>query len=463
MRQFIVSILRPLEASPRKTLLVLAVAIFCAHLGWSLWFVTASPTDMPKTSLRLQGDAFLQSYPSWDTDEERDGAFHNRGAMGVLRTGVPRTRNGSFSDHSPLYAYFVATCYKLGGVRLLSLAIPQAAISALLGVMLALTASRLYPGQLKASAAAGTALLILPHFNLAGSVAYPIPAVVLMFFFTVALFAVSLSGGERLGLFACAMVAGIFTHASFFIVGGAAGLWLLIQFARRKNRTYLVWALVLLAFAVLKLGLSVVDKSSSPKEHMRMATQGLLWQGNNPYYEDLSVWGLWEERCGNPSAWSQWTRTGAQDQRAHDYLQRAGGDWQAAGLLWIKENPGQYAKLCLMRFRTELSPYAANASPARKILSVVYWLLVFPAGAYGVWRGRGTAFGLLASLVVVAVIVFDSLVFVTVRYRLPVEMIFTVFAGLTYAGWLEAWTDLGHGGPGRPAGAIPSGPKPVQG
>jgi 4-amino-4-deoxy-L-arabinose transferase-like glycosyltransferase len=445
-----------LEASPRRALWAVALMVFCAHLGWGLWFVTASPTNMPKTSLRQQGDDYLRSFPGWDTDEESDGAFHNRAAVSVLQTGIPRTRTGAFSDHSPLYAYFLAACYKLGGVRLLSIALPQAALSALLSLLLGLVAFRLFPGLAKGSAATITALLVLPHISLANYVAYPGPPLMLMFLFAVALWAVSSADAERLGWFTTALAAGIFTHAAFFVVGGAAGLWLLFQWGRQRHARYLVAALILLAVAVVKLGISMWDTSANREEHIRKASQGLLWQGNNPYYEDMKVWDLWEQRLSNPTAWSKWQKTEQQEQRVHDYFERAGGNPRDAGLLWVRENPGQYAKLCVMRLRTELSPYMANASPPRKLLGLGYWLLVFPAGAYGLWRARKAPFGLLGGLIVLAVVVFDSLVFVNFRYRLPVEMVFTVFAGLTYAGWLQAGAGFGTGESRPPEGMIPT-------
>ena len=154
--------------------------------------------------------------------------------------------------------------------------------------------------------------------------------------------------------------------------------------------------------------------------------------------------------CGNNASvtlvpWSKWHKTEAQEQRYREYLERSGGNWSAAGWLWVRENPGQYAKQCLIRLRTELGPFTANESLPRRLLSVFLWVLVFPAGFYGVWRARRSAVGLLAILVIVAVMSFDSLVFVNFRYRLPAEMILTMYAGLTYMGLLRSWSGVGGG------------------
>ena len=104
----------------------LAVATFAFHLFFGVWFWTASPTRAAKSSLSISGEEYLARFPTWDTEHEADAAFYNRGAVEAMRTGVPHTRSGMFFEHAPLYAWFLGGCYKLGGVRLLSLAIPQA-------------------------------------------------------------------------------------------------------------------------------------------------------------------------------------------------------------------------------------------------------------------------------------------------------------------------------------------------
>lgn len=422
----------------------MGVAIFCAHLAWGVWFVTVSPTNQPKTPLRAHGEQYLKSFPSWDTDFECDSAFHNRAAIGVMQTGVPRTRSGAFCDHSPVYAYFMAACYWIGGVRLLSIAIPQAVVDALVGVFLGLAASRLSAGGLKGSVAVLVALLVLANWHLAGSVAAPSPTGLLMLTFALALFAAGHPTRGNVVLFASAIAAGIFTHAAFFVVGGAAGLWLLIQFARRQGWIYLGCATAVLAVAAVKLGLGMVNTSSNSQDHIRQASQGILWQGNNPYYEDMHWGDLWEQRLGKPSPWSKWHKTEAQEQRSREYLERGGGNWSVAGRLWIRENPAKYAKLCLIRLRTELGPFTGNESRPSRLLGTFLWVLVFPAGIYGVWRARGSAFWLLAILIIGAIVSFDSLVFVNFRYRMPVDMILTAYAGLAYLGLLRSWTGVGR-------------------
>ena len=449
MKALLTRTLELVEASPRIILCVVGFVIFCVHLGWGIWFVTASPTNMPRTPLRAEGDAYLKSFPSWDTYYESDGAFHNRAAVGVIQTGIPRTRSGSFCDHSPIYAYFLAACYKIGGLRLLSIAIPQAALMGALGVMLGLTASRLSVTGLEWTTAALTPFLLLADLDFASYVAYPGPPALLMLVFAVALFAASRPTARNLVLFAFAMAVGIFTHAAFFVVGAAAGLWLLIQVAQRKERVYLVCALMLFAVGVLKLGVALIDTSSNGKDHTRKGAQGMVWAGNNPYYEDMEWWSLWgAQRFSSPSR--------VLEQRFRDYLDRSGGSERDAGVLWMRENPLQYAKLCFIRLRAELGPFTSNATFPRRVLCLFHWILVFPAGGYGLWRARRTAFGLLAILIVVILVIFDSLVFMSTRYRLPAEMVLTVFAGLTYARCLQAWTGFKPGEPRRPDEVLPA-------
>lgn len=396
---------------------------------------------MPKISLNASGLAYLESFPSWDTDTESDGAFHNRAALGVMTTGIPRTRSGSFMDHSPLYAYFTASCYSIGGLRLLALAIPQAIVTGLIGLLLGLAASRAFPNRCNRIAAVVVGLLVTVNLQLGLFVAYPVPAILLMLFFAIGIWAITAPNRNRFWLFVTAISAGIFTHAGFFVVGGAAGLWLLVRFAQTRTRIYLFSAIFLLVAAGLKLGIGLIDSGANKSDHLRKAAQGLVWQGNNPYYEDLPWHALWEQRIGAPTRWQKWRRSDLQEQRFNDYLQRADGDYKAAGWLWIRENPGQYLKLCLIRLRTELGPFNGQASLPRKLMGLFVWGLIFPAGFYMLWRLRRDPFSLFAILVIGAVLAFDGLVFSNFRYRLPVDLLLTIYAGMFYASLFKKWGD----------------------
>jgi 4-amino-4-deoxy-L-arabinose transferase-like glycosyltransferase len=428
-------VLDSLRRRPTLVLMLMATAVFCCHLAWGVWFFTASPTNAPKTGLSLQGEDFLKSIPTWDTEHEADAAFHNRAAVGVLETGIPRTRTGGLSDHSPLYAYFLAGCYWLGGIRLLSVAIPQAAASALVAVLLGLTARRLGRDELGWLAGLVTPLLVLCHYRLATFSAYISPTMLLLLIFSGALFAVSHATVRGTVIFTLAIGAGIFTHAAFFVVGGAAGLWLLFQFGRKRQVYFLGCAAGLLMLVSLKLLLSLVKLDAQPDDHIRKATQGTLWHGNNPYYESLKWWQLWEPRLGVPAGWSKWRKTEEEEHRRETYLERTADNWQKAALLWIRENPGQYAKLCFIRLRTELGPFTADMSPINKAMGTGLWLLVYPVGAIGLWRMRrvNPDFFLLTLLIALAVIAWDSLVFVSYRYRMPLDLVLIPCAGLVYS------------------------------
>ncbi|MGD0649953.1 MAG: glycosyltransferase family 39 protein [Verrucomicrobiia bacterium] len=98
--------------------------------------------------------------------------------IGLQPCGV-RSRDGVFFDHAPVYAYFLAACYRIGGVRMLSIAIPQAILSGLIGVMLALAAWYL-ASRNKGIAAVVASVLILISVRIATFVGYINPARLLL-------------------------------------------------------------------------------------------------------------------------------------------------------------------------------------------------------------------------------------------------------------------------------------------
>ena len=94
--------------------------------------------------------------------------------------------------------------------------------------------------------------------------------------------------------------------------------------------------------------------------------------------------------------------------------------------------------MCLARLRTEFGPYTGQMSPRNRLISAVVWLLIFPAGFYGLWRSRHNATGQFVILIVICVFAFATLVSEEpyLRYRMPVDLLLTVFAGVSYGTWL---------------------------
>jgi hypothetical protein len=121
------------------------------------------------------------------------------------------------------------------------------------------------------------------------------------------------------------------------------------------------------------------------------------------------------------------------------YLARSGQNELRATLLWIRENPGRYFQVCLARLRTEFGPYTGQMSPRNRLISTAIWLLIFPAGFYGLWQLRRDATAQFTALVILAVFTFAT--FVTeepyLRYRMPVDLLLTVFAGIAYGEWIN--------------------------
>jgi len=426
----------PESRRPLNLLILLAVCTFAAHLTYGVWFWTKSPTHAAKIGLSTSGEEFLASYPTWDTEHEADAAFYNRGAVEALRTGVPRTRSGLFLEHAPLYAYFLAACYKVGGMRLLAFAVPQAALSALTCLLVGLTAVRLSPRH-KSWAGFAAAGLVLMNVRLAGYTGYPSPTSLLLFCFAVAMWALvrSLEFRPNRAAFFGALILGIYVQAAFFIVALAVVFWALIAWWRIRKGSLLLGAVVLAAFALAKPAVSMlIDRSR--ETHSSEAPTTILWEANNPYYESMTAFSLWERRPGN--SWTRWKMSPEEDQRFQAYLLRGGGNGTKAALLWIRENPRDYLELCVVRFGAVFGPVTGQMSPLNQKISWVTWLLLFPAGFVGLWRLRQTQFAGLALCVILFECGFEIAIIAgwQPRYRLPVDLMLCAAAGVVYAGWL---------------------------
>lgn len=415
----------------------IVVCIALAHFAYGIWFWTSSPTNAPKASLKLNGDAFLESFPGWNTDEERDQAAYNRSAIEVLRTGIPRYRSGEFFDHAPAYAYFLAMCYWIGGIRLLSVVIPQALLSGLTGLLLARTAYKL-SSHLALVAAAIAALLVFVNVRLASFVGTISTATLVVALHAFAFYlAAELGKPGTVALFTGAVILGVYTTASYFLVGCAAVLWLLWRFIRTKRVAYCVGAAAI--FIAIGAKVAFVARAG---ESLREVDKAMFWYGNNPYYESVGWFDLWtvrEDPTWTP--WLPWRASETEKARYNEYLERAGGDRRKAGLLWAWENPGEYAKMCFVRLRATLGPITGHMRLwQNKLISTVLWLLIFPAGFWGLWQARHTPQAQLGWLIVAAVCGFETFVIAGMqhRYRLPVEVVLLVYASVTYARLLNS-------------------------
>ncbi len=347
-----------------------------------------------------------------------------------MHTGVPRNRSGGVSLYAPVYTYFLAACYTVGGVRLWSVAVPQAVMAGLLAWFTGLAAARLAPKFYPWAMWLG-AVLVLVNLRFAMSTAMVTPTIPLLLLMAVVVY---LAAGEPkwggvLGLSAAVAVA-IFTQTSFFVVGFAITLWLAWQFVRRKNLAFaLGCCLIFSSIGAMLLLRAVVAKMGDSHKHENTV---ILWEANNPYYESLSPTGLWGRRPGNP--WSQWQPSPEEQQRYNDYLQRGAKSGRNPAVLWIKENPIKYAKLCFIRLYTTLGPMTGQMSPRNRIVSAFYWMLIFPAGFYGLWRTRRLRTTHMAVLIFLVLSSFETLVITEwyLRYRMPWELVLSIYAAVGY-------------------------------
>jgi hypothetical protein len=417
------------------TLTLLFFITVAIHLCWGIYFWTRAPNNAPKTSLKMTGEAYLACSPGWNTENEGDAAAFNRAACGVLQTGVPRSREGAFFDHAPVYAYFLAACYWIGGTRLLSIAIPQALMSGLIGVLLGVAAWRL-ARQNRGVAAVIAPLLILASVRLAGFVGYVNPCCLMVTLFCATFLAATLPLNlRRTIVFAFMIVLGTYSTASYFLVAAGAAVWLVLTVWRNRRVLGLLCAVVILGGLSFKIALSMRG-GSFPRE----ADRRTLWDCNNPYYENWGWWSLYDIVMGRPPG-PEWRISETQMRRHAEYLQRARNDPTMAACLWVRENPLQYAKLCFIRFRAVMGPITARMNLPNRILSTAWWLAVFPAGFYGLWKHRKLPVSTFAILVILALVSFETLVMAGLqpRYRLPMDMMLVSYASVIYAELAVRW------------------------
>jgi hypothetical protein len=419
-----------LENPPRVFPLILGALVLATCMFYfALGIVYATKlTPSAKPTLEMKGEAFLQTYVTWGTANEADDALNNRTAIEVLKTGVPRTISGALFLHCPAYSYFVAACYWVGGIRLLSVAAPHAVLGGLICLLLGLTARNAAP-QHKELASVFVAFLVLIDARLAMYVGYIFPTMLLMFWFSLALFEVTrLETVRGILLFVLGMVFGTYTQAAFFVVSVPSSLWLLVYSFKMKNRAMLSGALCILGFALLKVGLGLADRPTARSDFQHQADRATAWIFNNPYYDYMSWKSMWEWKRSQPP-------TEEQTIRYNEYLDRAGNRPMRATWLWISENPTRYATLCFVRLKSELGPFTGQMSLRNRAISTVIWLLIFPAGFYGLGAHRHHHLTHLAIVVVLATTAFGT--FVTeepyLRYRMPMDLVLLLYAGLGYA------------------------------
>lgn len=431
------------ETKPRRScisfwiLILIALSTVVGHFCFGVWYWRQWVNNEVKPArppLELQGEDYLRTFPAWGSSAERDSAAYNRAAINIMDSGVPRTRSGAIHMHAPVYCYFLAACYEIGGVRLFSLAVPQALLAGVACLLVGLAAGRVAPSYQTAATLIG-ALLYLMNLRAAMYVGYTYPTIVV-----VALTALTIVAAERVSyrwaiVVVAAMALATFAQASFFAVSGGVAVWLLGQFWRKREKAQLFGGIAILVVVVVKM---VASTTGGKYDDLQQMSRGIAWYSNSPLYESMRLTDLWENRdFANP--WTSWHASEQERQRFDSYLARAGGDRQRAVVLWVRENPGQYVKLCLIRLRTTASPFTGLMSPRNRTISTLIWLLLFPAGIYGLWILRAHP---AAQLVMLAYAGYATLAtFVTedgyLRYRLPIEALLAVFAAVGYCRWMS--------------------------
>lgn len=409
--------------------IALIMLIAVVHGVFGLLYATSLSPLGRHDLLSASGDAYLQSFPNWNGDSEQDATGFNRTAVSILHSGLPYSRHGTLILRTVVYSYFVAICYALGGIRFLPVLIAQAIMSGLTGTILAAAASRLSGGRM--SVRWVVAALYLLNLRVAMYVGYIVPLIPTLFLLAVAFWSMAGSTTDAPAKWvALSLTLGTYTSSTFFVVALVGTAWLIL----RQRAT--VQAAVVVLFVALKFVITWSNVAGSAAEPNRAADRGgIFWLSNNPYYDRMRPWSLWEWRGSNP--WSTWKMTPQEQDRYNAYLARSGQNELRATLLWIRENPGRYLQVCLARLRTEFGPYTGQMSPRNRLISTVVWLLIFPAGFYGLWQLRREPTAQFAALVVLTVFAFATVVTEEpyLRYRMPVDLLLTAFAGVAYCEW----------------------------
>lgn len=439
-----------LKPSVRLLIVLLVLATFITYLAVGVYYVTGPMSPFHGLRLNASGQSFLAAFPGWNNREEFDDAAYNRAAVEILNTGVPRDHTGSLFFYAPVYAYFVAGCYRIGGLRLLSVAIPQAILAALsCGLLAASAYSIARRNAINSSLISGVLFLINARFAM--YVGYISPTILLIFLFSVSIFAASRTAtAGSLSLLVISILLAIGTQAGFFFVALGVAIWLLIQFFKTKTTGQLIAAVIILGVASAKNALPILlhqDSAGSINEIGR----AVLWEANNPYYEGMGLLSLWERRPGNP--WTHWQMSQREHERHENYLNRADHRALQAALLWIKENPGQYTKLVFVRFWTTLGPFTGMMSPRNRLISFCIWLLILPAGICGWWLYRQLPFSGFALAVAVSILLSSAFVIVEwyLRYRVPLDLLLTAYAGIGYSSFAFSFRKI----PNKSIGAQP--------
>jgi hypothetical protein len=416
-------------------LIALLTAVSHFILGtwyWSQW--VNKEKNPPHPPLELRGEDYLRTFSGWGSLNERDSSAYNTAALNVIKSGVPRTRSGAVHMHAPIYCYFLALCYGIGGQNLVSVAVPQAMMAGLICFLVGLVAGRIAP-QRKTAATLIAALLYLVNLRAAMYVGFVYPTVLLMLLTALTMAAADRSSQKpAVAVIVGTMALATFAQAAFFGVASGVAAWLLLQSWRERSVSQLFGGIAMFVVVALKIVASTVGGT---KDDLQQLDRGILWEVNNPHFEGMRLTSLWENRPGNP--WTSWHESEQEQQRYDSYMARAQGDGQRASFLWIRENPGPYATLCAIRLRTALSPFTGQMSPRNRVISTVIWLLLFPASVYGLWVLRRHATG---ALVMLAYAGYTALAtFITedwyLRFRLPIETMLAVSAAVGYTALAE--------------------------
>jgi 4-amino-4-deoxy-L-arabinose transferase-like glycosyltransferase len=373
-----------------------------------------------------------------------DNQAYNRAAYSLLETGSYLQANGSPSAWAPPgYPLFLAVIYSIFGYNYLPVLLIQALLLSGAQVLLSRTCGVIWGHR----AAWVTLALLVCNLRTSMFVGYIYTECLFLFLISAALAIVfrnkkthehSSFGAQP------ALALGLILGYSLIVrpVALPAAI-VLLGYLLYINRTSWRWVVVTGVLCGLPAFTWLVRNQIHFGEWILTTSSPITYaEGNNDFYFDKSFWRSFQNAKTNapyPPLDASLVQK-ISDTHAPDTERTVSKIRIEQIRIWSDQTP-RSKKLWLIAYRTKamFSPETFDMSPRQRLICAFYWLLLFPAAAWGYLsnpnlsiRRTWLAFGLSLILLPTLVVIGPSL-----RYQIPMQYVLTVFSAL---GWI-AWTN----------------------
>lgn len=346
-------------------------------------------------------------------------------------TGIPDTYYQNF--YPPAYSVFLSILYRLFGMSILVYAIPQIilgsatcylaysiaknAFTSKIGLMACFIMAMYHPLIWWTSYIRAETLFI---FLLLLTIVFLMKAVQKNLDVKYIIFS-----GIALGM-SC-LCRAVVLYLPVFIV-----LYLVIILFKDKKRLFLGTTVFLLTFCVTLAPWSYRNHTIFKTYSVTSSDAWATFYGCNVMSPDLPFFDLYELKFP--------------DEKVEILL--PGGE-KAASIVFIKDRPLTYAKLCLKRFITFWGPITKKPSLIKKVLDTIIYIFVFPMAFYGFckskwWTNVGVGFKPAPALLITVILyytILHSLVGVddALIYRYPIIPLICIFSAYGYYAYFGSY------------------------